>query len=232
MTLYRTLIAVGVVAGALLSAEPEVLPTVRPEVIELHGELLQPGQEAPAPFWMRIKAGDPAFAGHRLAELVYTAPLPVTIAQTVLVDHPYLLLDDHLRVMAWNGREGLAKVTALKTGGYQIVRERTVGEGLAALGQESARTIADGLAWDQRLAPLLLAACWTSGSQGRVPTVDFYGEAPASAVTWNDGTLELSGLPARIEADAHGRCARIVGQDGRVWIAVATATAATNSNGP
>ena len=177
---------------------------------------------------MRIKAGDPAYAGHRLTELVYTAPTPATIAQTVLVDHPYLLLDDHLRLMAWNGREGLAKVTALKSGGYQVVREITVGEGILALGQESVRTIPDGLAWDQRLAPLLVAACWTSGSTGRVPTVDFYGEAPASEVTWNDGALQLSGSPARIEADAHGRCARIVGQDGRVWITIT----ATHPDGP
>jgi hypothetical protein len=216
------LIGCALVAGA---AEPLALPSAEPAVIEFHGEFRQPGQEALKPFWIRIKAGDPQYAGHRLAELVYTAPAPATIAGTVLVDHPYLLLDDHLRLMAWNGREGLAKITALTSGGYQVVREVTVGEGIAALGRESARTLSDALAWDQRLAPLLLAACWRADSQGQVPTVDFYGDQPASVVRWTGSDLHLNGQGARIEADERGACARIVAQDGTLWFVRAPATA-------
>ena len=221
--LFLTLAACGCLRGAEGPQPLAGLPRAPVGTIELHGELLQPGQDAAAGFWMRIKPADPAFEGRRMVELVYTPPPPAALAGTILVDHPFLLVDHHLRLVAWNGREGLAKIT-VGAGGYRVTREILVGEGIAARGEESERQVAGPLGWDLRLAPVLLAASWSPDSAARIRVVDFYGELPAAELAWQGARATLPTGAATVEADARGRCARLVGDDGRILISVKTLT--------
>ncbi len=204
-------------ASAIAPPAPAALPTIAAEQHELHGVLR--GER----FWGRLLPSDKGLNGRRILHLVYTPPSLAELGGAHLSDTPYVLLDDHARVVAWNGRHSLSNVHPHRAkDGYRIVREVPQGEGeLAQPGAED-RRIAGPLAYDLRLAPMLLALAWRAGSQGEVPVVDLFGPRHDERIDlkWNAGKATLGAETWRIEADETGRLRRIVGADGTAIIEV------------
>lgn len=200
---------------ALVAADP---PAVPPGQIELHGTLRCLGGEA-GRFWARLSAPDKAYGGHRMLQLVYEPPRPDSLAGTILVDCPYVLLDHQLNLVAWNGRQGLSQVTP-RAGGYQVVREVTEGEGVAAqaVGRES--VLPGPRAWDLRLAPLLVALRWRAEGAVSQRCIDFFGPLPPATVSWQGTAVDLAGSPCTVEAGRDGRLRRLLDAHGAVVIAV------------
>lgn len=200
---------------ALSAAEPAAAP---PAPIELHGTLRSIGGEA-GRFWARLLAPDKAYGGHRMLQLVYEPPRPDSLAGTILVDCPYVLLDRQLNLVAWNGRQGLSQVTP-RGDGYHVVREVTEGEGVAAqaVGRES--DLPGPRAWDLRLAPLLVALQWRAEGAATQRCVDFFGPLPPATVSWQGTAVNLAGSPCTVEPGRDGRLRRLLDAHGAVLIAV------------
>lgn len=185
-------------------------PALRgPGVIEFHGVLR--GER----FWARLLPYDATFGG-RLLQVVYTAPKPEQLAGTHLDDHPYVLLDDAARVLAWNERSNLS--TLRREGeGYRVTLERNRSTGADAVMDEVPRRLKGPAAWDLRLAPLLVALSWRPGQDIRVPAADFFGPEPLKAgpVSWQGAAALITGEePLRIESDGQGRLTALRRDDG------------------
>ncbi len=190
-----TLLAAGGLCG-------DDLPVMDPGACELHG--LLHGQ----PFWARLLVSDPAFGNHRVLQLVYTPPTPEQMDGAHLSDCPFILLDDHLRVVAWNGRDTASSVVpAAKDAGYVISRDLLVGEGDAKHSEAVKRVLLGGGGWDLNIAPVLLALCWRDGSAAQVPVVDIFGPRwkEPLIVTWSQHQVQLAGQTWVAVADAQGR---------------------------
>ncbi|TVR17817.1 MAG: hypothetical protein EA401_00200 [Planctomycetota bacterium] len=133
------------------NANERVQPRI-PEAgtLELHGTMY--GER----FWARLLPADARYGGNRVLQLLYTPPDPDDIGGTMLVDHPFLLLDNHARIIAWNERElGLSSVVFQGQEGYEIQHERSE----MVSGQLAPTLVAIEVdlsqpAWDSYLAPL------------------------------------------------------------------------------
>lgn len=205
------------VLACLALAGEDLLPHAPAGLAELHGTLH--GQR----FWARLTAPKAEFGGNRVLELVYTPPTPAALAGAHLPDTPFLLLDERLRLVAWNGRDSLTKVLA-DAKGYRITREEEIptadGTDKTPSGRDGA--IAGPRGWDERIAPLLVTLCWRAKSRGEVPTYDLFAVAPArSATTWDDGQVLISGRPHRAVPDTTGRLARLEDAAGTPVLTVA-----------
>jgi hypothetical protein len=197
-------------------AAADLLPTPPAEALELHGQL---GTDR---FWMRLTLPKPEFQGRRVVELVYTPPTAKDLAGAHLSDCPFLLVDDHLRLVAWNGRDSLSQVVS-SPDGYQITREEVARTYDDKDDVATARKLtATGPAgWDERLAPAMLTLVWRAGSRGEVPCYDLFSASPAvSAVSWRDSELMIAGRPFRIVPDTSGRVARIEDASGHPVLTV------------
>ncbi|MDW8372606.1 MAG: hypothetical protein RMM29_03025 [Planctomycetota bacterium] len=196
----------GLLAAALVAlgaAEDALLPEAPAVVIELHGQWH--GER----FWARLGAADAG--GRRRLELVYTPPPPSAVGGAQLVDCPFLILDHRLRILQWDGRDSL-QGAVYREGAYRITREieRLTDDGKDRTPDAEARRIAMPLGWDERLAPLLLALIWQSGSQGDVGIADFFGPpGPLSRARWQDREVWIAGRRHEIEPDGAGRLARL-----------------------
>ncbi len=219
MRLILPLLAVVLLCGGTdLGAGEVVLPTAPAGVLECHGTL------AGERFWLRLETPSKEFGGNRVMNLLYTPPVPAMVAGARLPDCPRLLLDLHLRLVAYNGRGTLNQIVpAGKGSGYSVVRELWVKEELPAdqagtgksageVPREQRRTITGARTWDVRLAPLLVALAWRkSGPEASVRAMDFFGPAgEATVVTWQGDTVSIAGRALRIEAGADGRVRRIL----------------------
>lgn len=187
------------------SVPAEALPQVPPGRWELHGTFH--GDR----FWARLKTAEKRFAGKRLLMLLYTQPDRKDLDGAVLADHPFLAVDDHLRIFGWNERGdnlGRADYSA-KTNAYTVIREleRVVDGETHAIEEKPPRILANPPAWDLRLAPILLALAWRAGTKAEVPLVDLFGPKPAGRLLWRDDGVDLAGTVYRIESDAEGRLA-------------------------
>ncbi len=208
--------------SASAAAEP-ALPTLpdRPR-IELHGTL--DGQ----PFWARILPPDAQFGNHRVMQLVYTPPTPEALGGAHLVDCPFILLDEHARILAWNGRDGLSSVVPGAPAGYQVSREIVEGEG------ETAKIIAQGVkipgahAWDVHLAPLLTAISWSAAVPASVRVVDFFGPASAAPLScsWQGDQVDIAGKHFIVVPDKAGAFQRLVDETGSTRVEVVETPAA------
>ncbi len=208
---------VGDPPGGLRVDPPVDPPAIAPEPQELHGVLR--GER----FWSRLQPSDKAFPGRRILQLVYTPPTVAELDGAQLIDCPFVLLDVGARVVAWNGRDGLSNVHPYRAkDGYRVVREVPHGEGELASPIAQERRIAGPMAYDLRLAPVLLALSWRAGSQGAVPVVDLFGPRFDERIQlrWNGADATLGAETWRIEADDAGRLRRIVGADGNAIIDV------------
>ena len=198
----------------------DLLPTAPSGPVELHG--LFHGER----FWARLNPPEARFGGHRMLELLYSPPTPAAVAGAHLVDCPFLLLDERLRLMAWNGRDTTQQVLPTARG-YRVVREL---ERPIEVGKDSApdsvpdsdeRDITMPRGWDERLVPVLLALAWRTGSRGEVPIADLFGPpAAASTVSWQDRAVVIGGRPHQATADASGRLARLDDAAGTVVLSI------------
>lgn len=199
-----------VVAADLPPAQP-------PAVQELHGTF--DGQR----FWARLKAPDPQFGGNRVLELVYTPPAPDQLAGAHLSDTPFVLVDERMRIVAWNGRDTGSTVTPAAPSGYRIGRDIEKGEGVDRHVDNEKRTIAGERGWDLRLAPLLLAIAWKADSAAEVRVVDLFGPRHAEALTmgWSGPAVTIAGQSLTVVPDAVGRLRELKGADGKTVLTVA-----------
>ena len=219
MRTLSALVFVFTVSSALVtSAHAADLPPALPAaVLELHGTL--DGQR----FWARLKAPDPQFKGNRVLELVYTPPLPEQLAGAHLSDTPFVLVDDYLRVVAWNGRDTGSAVTPNAPTGYRVTRDLEKGDGADRHVENEHRTIAGERGWDLRLAPVLLALAWKADSTAEVRAVDLFGPRHAEALTvgWAGTTVTSAGQSWTVVPTADGRVQAVNGADGKAILTVA-----------
>lgn len=210
------LVLVALVAG-LAAAEPlPVLPAGR---IELHGRLHVEGGAAAAPVWLRLAEPEARFAGGRMLELVWEPPPAAALDGAVLADCPFVLLDQHGRVRAWNGRHTLSQAEPAGAG-YRVVRGVVEGEGIAAHEVGLERTLPGPRAWDRRLAPVLLALAWRPDTAAAVPVVDLFGALPATELSWRGEAVRCGAAVWRVQAGRDGRLQRLTDGDGRVLLAL------------
>ena len=209
-----------IMLAALALPAADLLPNAPASVVEVHGTFN--GER----FWARLNLPEARFGNHRMLELLYTPPKPEAVAGAHLVDCPFLLLDERLRLMAWNGRDTTQQAMPTKTG-YHVVREL---ERALEVGKDSApdstpdsdeRDITMPRGWDERLVPVMLVLAWRAGSKGEVPIADLFGPpGAASTVSWQDGAVLISGRPYRATADPSGRLARLDDAAGTAVLAV------------
>ena len=215
----RVLPAVLLLAAIALTTHADsadLPPALPPAVQELHGTL--DGQR----FWAKLKAPDPQFGGNRVLELVYTPPVPDQLAGAHLSDTPFVLVDDHLRIVAWNGRDTGSTVTPNAPIGYRIGRDIEKGEGVDRHIENERRTIAGERGWDLRLAPVLLALIWTANSTAQVRIVDLFGPRHAEALTvsWTAAAVTIAGQTWNIVPAADGRVQTVTNADGKPILTV------------
>ena len=202
--------------GAALTAADR-LPTAPAGVAELHGTFQ--GER----FWARLNVRDARYGNHRMLELVYTPPRPSALGGVQLVDCPFLLLDDRLGLVAWNGRDSLVRAVSTDRG-YHVTREleRNTDDGKELTPDSDERDVAMARGWDERIAPVLLAFAWRAGSQGEVPVADLFGPSPVvSTATWKDGDVMIAGRPYHASPDTGGRLAGIADASGKPVLTIA-----------
>jgi hypothetical protein len=193
------------------------LPVLAAAEQELHGTW--GGQ----PFWARLRSADARFGGKRALEVVYTPPAPETIERVVLSDCPFVLVDDQLRVIAWNGRDTASQVVpSAKPPGYKVTRDVLVGEGGEQRNDPQVRVLAGSPAWDLHLAPLLLALAWHAGGAGQTRLVDLFGARAADqlALSWSGAQVTLAGAACTAEPAADGSLKRLLDAQGKAVLEV------------
>lgn len=177
------------------------LPEAPTGTVELHGTLRG------ARFWVRLHP--PVDGGEaRQLELVYTPPTPEALGGSVLHDSPYLQVDGHLAIIAWDLRDGLSGIKPTKApAGYKVMREMVVGDDHAV----KSRSILGERGWDLHVAPVLLALGWRDGTSAEVRLVDFYGPRGLDplVVRWSPGELAVAGERWQAEPDVDGRLLRL-----------------------
>ena len=137
-------------AEAAEKIEPKISTA---EKIECHGTLH--GKE----FWLRLLPADKRYQNLRILELTYTPPAKEQIDGCHLVDHPQILLNADLEVIAWKEGRGVhqsglsAVIYQPAQKGYDVARELDIDGEVAQQGKKIAATDAG---WDVHLLPLLM----------------------------------------------------------------------------
>jgi hypothetical protein len=156
------------------------LPAVR---LDLHGMLRG------SPFWARLLPGDPRFGGHRVLQLVYDPPPAAAAAGIELCDCPFILVDQALGVLAWNGRDLGSSAVPAAPAGYRVTLLMRSGSGPDAKPVEVAWTRRSPVAWEASIVPVLLAFAWHAGGHGTAPVVELFAPPGAperlSHVVWS-----------------------------------------------
>jgi len=166
------------------------------------------------PFWARLLPRDHAYGNHRVLQVVYAPPAAADLGGINLSDCPFVLLDDHAEVVAWNGRDTESQVLP-GVGGYRVTREAAVSATTAAV-TASHRTIPGERGFDLHLAPLELAFAWHPGDHVHVRVVDLFGTraGEAMAADWEGTRAVIAGAPVTVEPDGDGRLHRLIAADG------------------
>jgi hypothetical protein len=194
--------------------------------MEIHGTLR--GE----PFWARLTAADERFGGRRVLQLLYTPPTTEALAGTHLVDHPFLLVDERLRIWAWNERQNGLSGAEFRLDrqpkGYAIALEKSrplVG-GEEVPVEEKRSYDAPAPRWDVHLAPLLVAFSWQPDPAPKAArAMDLFkdhGDAdPAvSIVAWQAGQLAIGKTVYSVNADESGRLATIQSAAGQALLEI------------
>ncbi len=217
IALFLLLLATYSSATTTLSAGEALIDATQQE---LHGTF------AGQPFWARLTQPDKQFGNNRVLHLVYTPPSAADLDGAHLSDCPFLLLDQQLRIVAWNGRDtGTQAVPAAPTG-YSITREVSVVEGDDKRIDLQQRSITGERGWDLRAAPILLALGWRRGSTLSVRAIDLFGprHGEALTVTWQDAAVTIAGTAYTAVSDEQGRLKSLTAADGAVLISVSART--------
>ncbi|MFW5845533.1 MAG: hypothetical protein ACOCXJ_04835, partial [Planctomycetota bacterium] len=223
-------------AAASLTIVLEVL-VLRLSLLLLMSSLLLPASELPQaaagvqerygswngePFWLRLREPDERFGGMRVLELLYTPAGPEILAGTVLGDHPFLLLDEHLRLRAWNERGGSGSAAEYREDSdppaYHILAEVHRGEQV----QISRRRHAAPPAWDRQLLPLLVLLLEPVQPETVVPTLSVFSLAepvpqPATITTTQ---VRIGETVWEIQREEDGAIAALLDADGEVVLQV------------
>lgn len=187
---------------------------------ELHGNF------AGQPFWARLTLPEKQFGNNRVMQLVYTPPSDADLGGAHLSDCPFLLLDTHLRIVAWNGRDTGTQAVPGAPNGYSITREVSIVEGDDKRIDLEQRTITGERGWDLRAAPVLLALGWRSGSTFTTRAIDLFGprHGEALTITWQDTAVTIAGTTYTAIPDEQGRLKSLTNADGTVLLSVTTRT--------
>lgn len=219
VALFLLLLATCFSATTTLSAGDALIDASQQE---LHGTF------AGQPFWARLTLPDKQFGNNRVLQLVYTPPSATDVDGAHLSDCPFLLVDSHLRIVAWNGRDtGTQAVPAAPTG-YSITREVSVVEGDDKRIDLQQCSITGERGWDLRTAPILLTLGWRRGTSFSARLIDLFGprHGEALTITWQDATVTIAGTAYTVVPDEQGRLKSLTAADGTVLISV---TARTNA---
>jgi hypothetical protein len=206
--------------AASLSAGDVLVDTTQQE---LHGTF------AGQPFWARLTPPDKQFGNNRVLQLVYTPPGDADLGGVHLSDCPFLLLDPHLRIVAWNGRDTGTQAVPGAPNGYSITREVSVVEGNDKRIDLQQRTLTGERGWDLRTAPILLALGWRSGTSFSTRALDLFGPRHAEplVIAWQDAAITIAGVPYTAAPDEQGRLKTLAAADGSVLITVAARSSST-----
>lgn len=187
---------------------------------ELHGTF------AGQPFWTRLTLPEKQFGNNRVLQLVYTPPSDAYLGGAHLSDCPFLLLDAHLRIVAWNGRDTGTQAVPAAPNGYSITREVSIIEGDDKRIDLQQRTITGERGWDLRVAPVLLALGWRSGSTFTTRAIDLFGprHGETLTITWQDTNVTIAGTTYTAIPDDKGRLKSLANADGTVLLSVTTRT--------
>ncbi|MBA2479363.1 MAG: hypothetical protein H0V44_01775 [Planctomycetes bacterium] len=198
------------------AADP-ALASIRPAgTFEIHGKL------AGQPFWARVLAADAKFNHHRVMQLVYTPPAADILAGARLFDCPFVLVDSHACIVAWNGRDSLSQVVPGAPNGYAVTRELHTGEGDGASTTSDKRTIRGERGFDLHLAPLSIALTWGPDTTGDVAVVDLFGGRWKEGLraSWKGAEVTIAGDGYTVAADDQGQLARLVDARGMACIEI------------
>jgi hypothetical protein len=209
------IIAAAVITGGWSDAAE--LPTMDPSACELHGVMF--GQ----PFWAKLLVSDAQFGNNRVLQLVYTPPAFEKMDGAHLSDCPFVLVDEHLRIVAWNGRDSASSAEqSLKPPGYRISRDLLVGEGDAKHSEGVKRALPGELGWDLHLAPVLLALGWKEGASCQVRVIDLFGTRWQDQMTigWTGHEVTAAGQAWVVTPDEHGQLKRLTSTEGAVLLEV------------
>ena len=207
---------------ALITGSPD-LPTLAAGTWECHGTATLAGQTQAQRFWLRLLPPDAKFGGNRMLQLVYTPADPAALGGTHLGDSPFLLLDEHARLVAWNDRAGLTQATSSTKAGatYHVTRERMADETVANQAPHTVpRSFSGERGWEATTALLLLALAWRADTRAQIPLYDLFGEGATAAISWSGTTVSCAGRAWRIEADAQGRLKRLLDEHGMPLVIV------------
>ena len=190
--------------------------TVDPAQQELHGTF------AGQPFWLRLLPADKQFANNRVLQMVYTPPSETELAGARISDCPFLLVNDHLLLVALNGRDSGSKVVPLAPKGYAVTREITIPDGAEQRIDLEERTITGELGWDLHLAPILLSLGWRSDTSADIRLMDFFGPRHQEklSLTWNHTAVTIAGIAYTISPDKTGHLHTLTAADGSVLLTV------------
>ena len=199
------------VCGAEEVAAPQAFQA---EKIECHGKLH--GKE----FWLRLMPADKRYNGLRVLELLYTPSSSEELNGCHLIDHPQILLNDQLEIIAWKEGRGVhqsglsAVLYQAQMHTYDVVLEKSDEAG--EIVQEPKKITAMDAAWDQRILPLLM--CLVKPDQDFEQEVyDFYGASKKQVLLKRSGkTLSLGAATMQLVYDDAGRLSRILGPKDKV----------------
>ncbi len=196
------------------------------EAQEVHGTVQ--GQR----FWIRIHPPKVEYGNGLLCELLYTPASEQELGGAYLGDHPFILLDKHYRLIAWNERAASMSSVEFRGGdiGYAVTREVIESDESKVYD----RTLAGSKAWSLQLVPILLAVVAEKEGNLHIPVRDFLGlnSEETLTATVNAGAISISGYQELMPSwDSTGRLSALNKSDGTSLLSVtARKTASTGWN--
>lgn len=145
-------------------AAETALPRAPAGLVERHGTYR--GE----PFWLRLHPPSEEFAGKRQLELVYTPTPSAEVDGSLIHDSPILVVDDHLRLVRWDNRDGATGILREnEPPSYLVHREKRAEDKVQIL----KRVIDRPQGWPLEIAGIL--AVLAEGDSWSIPVIDFWG---------------------------------------------------------
>ena len=202
------------------SAKEQPLKPLSEEKIECHGMLN--GKE----FWLRLLPAKKEYGNMRVLELLYTPPTKQALDGCHLIDHPQILFNQKLELIAWKEGRGAHQsglsgaIFMAKEKRYDIAREVDDEQGEVATEDREIKT--DKAMWDLHLTPMLMALCELKSdfNQG---VCDLYGAKHASLLSLKfdkSGSMTLGGEKFKVSVDDKGRLKQITNAKNEVVIRI------------